>query len=313
MPILQLLVFLGSFVMIWYGSGKIVASADHFSKKLKISSFAFSFLILGILTSTPEFAVGMTAISEGKPSIYMGNLIGGVPVLFLFVIPLLAIFGNGLKLHKSISQKNLLFSFLVMLAPAFFVLDGTVDVFESIILVALYVALVFLIQREKGVLDTANQTFLNSHSYSLKDIFNVLFGVGLVFVASHYIVEGALYFADFFTISPFFISLILLSFGTNLPELSLAVKAVISGKKDVAFGDYVGSATANTLLFGFFGIIYGKNATVTEHFLPAFVMLAVGLFIFFFFARSKKELSRKEGLILIGLFIFFGLLQLWQE
>ena len=310
MPILQLLVFLGSFVMIWYGAGRIVASTDKFAKKLRISSFAFSFLVLGMLTSTPEFAVGLTAVSENKPDIYVGNLIGGIPVLFLFVIPILAVFGNGLALKKSISKRNLFLSFMVMLAPAFFLLDQTIHIWESVLFIILYLGLLFFIQREKGLLDEGNRALLNVKSYSVRDILNVFFGVGLVFVASHYIVDGALYYASFFHVSTFFISLIVLSVGTNLPELSLAIKAVITGNKDVAFGDYVGSGAANTFLFGFFGLIHGKSILVTDNFTVPFMVLCFGLFAFFMFARSKNELSRKEGIILIVLFLAFGAFQI---
>ena len=309
MPILQLLVFLGSFVMIWYGAGKVVSAADKFSHKLKVSSFTFSFLVLGILTSTPEFAVGLTAVAEDRPEIYVGNLIGGIPVLFLFIIPILAVFGNGLTLKKSISKKNLLIAFITMLLPALFVLDGSITVWESIISIVAYLLLAFFIQKENGVLDDGNKALFSVKSYSIKDLLQVFFGIGLVFVASHYIVDGTRYIAEQFNFSTFFVSLILLSLGTNLPEISLAVKAIITKKKEVAFGDYVGSGAANTLLFGFFGIIYGKTAFISENITLAFITLVVGLFLFFIFASSKSELSRKEGLILIALFLAFGAIE----
>lgn len=311
MVLLQLFVLLGSFVMIWYGAGKIVKSADKFSHKLKVSSFAFSFLVLGLLTSTPEFAVGLTALAENKPDIYIGNLIGGIPVLFLFVIPILAILGKGLALKKSINQKNLLFSFGVILLPSLFIIDQKVTITESILSLLAYGVLLYFVQREKGVFDNGNKSLLSLNSYSLKDILEVLYGIGLVFVASHYIVDGTRYFADFFNISTFFISLILVSLGTNLPELSLAIKAAIEGKKDVAFGDYVGSGSANTLLFGLFGIIYGKTAIVNDNFLVSCIMLLVGLCLFYVFARSKYFLSRVEGILLILLFLLFGIAQLF--
>jgi cation:H+ antiporter len=297
--------------MIWYGAGRIVKSADKFSHKLKISSFAFSFLVLGLLTSTPEFAVGLTALAEGKPDIYIGNLIGGIPVLFLFVIPVLALLGKGLALKKSINQKNLLLSFGVILLPSVFIIDQKVTIIESVLSIMAYGILLFFVQREKGVFDNGNKTLLSIKSYSLKDILEVIYGIGLVFVASHYIVDGTRYFAEFFNISTFFLSLILVSLGTNLPELSLAIKSALEGKKDVAFGDYVGSGAANTLLFGLFGIIYGKTAMVNDNFLVSCLMLLTGLCLFYLFARTKYLISQIEGVFLIILFLLFGVAQLF--
>lgn len=310
MALLQLFVFLGSFVMIWYGAGKVISAADKFAHRLRVSTFAFSFLVLGLFTSLPEFGVGLTAVAENNPEIFVGNLIGGIPVLFLLIIPLLAIFGRGLKLNNSISRKNLIASFAVVLAPSFFVIDSYVSVYEAIAMIVLYFLLFFLIQRDKGILENGNNNILNSKSYSMKDILSIIFGIGLVFVASHYIVEGTIFFGSYLGISTFFISLILISIGTNLPELTLAIKAVLSGKKDVAFGDYVGSGALNTLLFGLLVIISGGAVHTRESFLLPFLMLTAGLVVFYFFAFSKNVLTRKEGLVLVALFVIFGAIQL---
>ncbi len=80
--------------MIWFGAGLIVTAASKFSQKLKLSPFAFSFVFLGILTSTPEFSVGLQAIADHDAEIFVGNLLGGIVVLFLVVIPMLAVFGK---------------------------------------------------------------------------------------------------------------------------------------------------------------------------------------------------------------------------
>lgn len=309
MPLLQTLVLIGSFITIWYGAGLIVSSANKFAKKVGISSFAFSFLILGLLTSVPEFAVGLTAVAENTPEIFIGNLIGGVPVLFLCIIPFLAILGKGINLDGRIDHKNLFLSFIVILLPAFFVIDKVVTNLEAIIMIGAYLGLLYQIQRKKGLLDTEHSEVLNTKSYSIKDILKIIYGVGLVFVSSHYIVDGTRYFAEQLDISTFIISLILLSLGTNLPEFSLAVRSVISGNKDVAFGDYVGSGAANTLLFGIFTIMTNGNVLTVNHFLPAFILISGGLVLFYFFARSNGILSQKEGMALLGVYVLFLILE----
>ena len=60
----NLLIYIVSFAAILFGAGLILSSADRFSKRLRVSSFAFSFFVLGILTSIPEFGIGMNAIAE---------------------------------------------------------------------------------------------------------------------------------------------------------------------------------------------------------------------------------------------------------
>lgn len=310
MEFLQALVLLGSFVTIWYGAGLIVSSANKFAHKIKVSSFAFSFLVLGLLTSIPEFGVGITAIAENTPEIFIGNLIGGIPVIFLFIIPVLAIFGKGINLKDKINPKNLFLSFVVMLLPAFFIIDKKITNIEAVVMILSYLGVVYAVQKSHGMLDAEHSNILHTKSYSMHDILKIIYGVGLVFVASHYIVDGTRFFAEQLNVSTFYISLILLSIGTNLPELSLAVRSIISGNKDVAFGDYVGSGTVNTLFFGIFTIISNGDVLTANHFLPAFLLVGGGLGLFYVFARSKDIISQKEGLALLVVYILFLILEL---
>jgi cation:H+ antiporter len=137
----------------------------------------------------------------------------------------------------------------------------------------------------------------------------MLIGVGVVLVSGTIIVDKTLYFADVFKISPFVISLIVLSIGTNLPELSLAIRSVLSGNKDVAFGDYLGSASANTLLFGIFTLLNNGPVKEDNSQLTIFVFIAGGLTLFYFFARSKNTISRAEGVIMLSAYILFIVLE----
>lgn len=310
MIVINLVLYILAFFALWFAAGLIMSSVDHFSRRLRISSFAFSFFVLGTLTSIPEFAVGMTAIAESKPDVFVGNLIGGIPVIFFFIIPILAILGKGLKLQHSLTTISLLFSFVVILLPTFFVIDKRVTNLEGLLMIAMYIALFFFIERNHGVLDTENSNVLNRRSYSFKDILKILSGIALAFISSQVIVDNTIYFANILQVSTYFISLFLLSLGTNLPELSLAIRAVISGKKDIAFGDYMGSAATNTLLFGVFTLINAGEVLTVNHFLISFILLAVGLTIFSIFTKTGNILTKREGyllLIIYGVFLYLNL------
>lgn len=310
MIVINLVLYILAFFVLWFAAGLIMSSVDHFSKKLRISSFAFSFFVLGTLTSIPEFAVGMTAIAENKPDVFVGNLIGGIPVIFFFIIPILAILGKGLKLQHNLSMTNLLLSFIVILAPAFFVIDRQITNFEGLLFIVMYIALFFFVERKHGLLDTENSNVLNTRSYSYKDILKIISGIALAFISSQVIVDNTIYFADILNLSTYFVSLFILSIGTNLPELSLAIRAVVAGKKDIAFGDYIGSAAANTLLFGIFTLISAGEVLTVNHFLPTFLIMSIGLVIFSVFSRTGYFISRREGFILLliyAVFLYFNI------
>ncbi len=303
--LLNTLFYFFSFLTIWYGAGLIISSIERFSKKLKLSSFSVSFFLLGLLTSTPEFAVGLTAVTKNDPQIFVGNLLGGIIVIFLFIIPLLAIFGNGITLYHKLDKNALLLALCVIVAPSFLILDKKVTNTEGIILIFIYIFLFYFIERKKGIFDSKNSDILHTQAYSLEDIGKVLFGIILVFVSSQIIVDKTLYFAKVFSISEYYISLIMLSLGTNLPEISLAVRSVISGKKDVAFGDYMGSAAANTLLFGFFTLLNNGEVLTVNNFLVTFLFISLSLGLFYALTRVHNNLTRDKGIILFILYILF--------
>lgn len=309
MIVFQILLYFVSFVAIWLGSGLIVGSVNAFSKKLKLSSFAVSFIVLGLLTSTPEFAVGLQAVADHNPEIFVGNLLGGIPVIFLFVIPLLAVFGNGISLKHELDHKSLLVTLAVIIAPCFFILDKRVTNPEGVILILLYLLLVFIVERKHGIFDRENKHLLDMKAYSYKDIAKVLLGIGIVFISSNIIVDKTMFFANLLHISPFYISLIAVSLGTNLPELSLAVRSVITGKKDIAMGDYMGSAAANTVLFGMFTLLHDGEVLTVSNFLTTFLFIATGLGIFYILSRTKNSISRSDGLVLLVIYVIFVILE----
>ncbi|MDP2670971.1 MAG: hypothetical protein Q8P13_00700 [bacterium] len=314
MAFLNLFIYLASFGLIWFGAGLIISAVDKYSKRVKLSPFAFSFLVLGLLTSIPEFSVGLGAVLEGKPDIFVGNLLGGVVVIFLLVIPLLAVLNNGIRLTHQFEGRNLVIALAVIAAPALFVSDARVSNLEGVILILLYLFLIILVERRKGVIENFEDMVdnLKPNTTLLTDIAKLIGGIVIVFFASNIILDKTLYFSNFFNISPFVISLIFLSIGTNLPELSLAVKGVILGKKDIVFGDYVGSAAANTLLFGVFTLLHNGEVLTKDGYLMTFLFIALGLVLFYLFSKSKQGITRAEGVVLILFYLSFVLFELLQ-
>jgi len=307
---LNILVYISSLVTIWIGANLIVNSIDRFSKRLRLSSFAVSFFILGILTSIPEIAVGFNSVREAKAEIFVGNLIGGIAVLFLFVVPLIAVVGNGIRITHDLDKRLLIASFVVMLIPTFCVLDKRVTNFEGLIMILSYLTLFYFVQKNHGILDGGELRALESRNFSVMDLFTVILGVILVFIASQNLVDKTVYLAELINIPTYYVSLILLALGTNIPELSLGISAVVNNKKDVAFGDYVGSACANTFIFGVLTLINDGEVLTVNNFIPTFILLSLGLTIFFMFTRSREDISRKEGYMLLFLYVLFASLEL---
>lgn len=309
MFVINFTIYIIAFILIWLGSGLIISSTSKFTERLRLSPFAFSFVALGLLTSTPEFSVGLQAVASHDAEIFVGNLLGGITVLFLVVIPLLAIFGNGISLKHELDHRTLLATLFVILAPSIFVLDKKVTNLEGLIMIILYLFLLFLIERKNGIFDRKNSALFNIKSYSYKDVLKILLGVVIVFITSSIIVGKTMYFAQLLGIPAFYIGLIVIALGTDLPELSLGIRSVITGKKDIAMGDYIGAAAASTFLFGILTILHNGEVITISNFLVTFLFISTALCLFYFLAMTKNYISRNNGFILFGTYIIFLILE----
>lgn len=307
---LHIIYFIFLLVAVWFGSGLVVNSADRLRKKARISSFVVSFFLLGFLTSLPELAIGLNSISEGRPEIFVGNLLGATAVIFLLIIPLLAIFGNGIKLKHKLSKLSFFLVLLVSLAPSFFILDKKITSFEAVVLVLCYAFATYLLQSKYRMLDIKKRKILSLKKYSLSDVLKISLGIIVIFWAGQSLVDKTLYFSGLWQISPFYIGLLGISLGTNIPELSIAIRSIVSGKKEIAFGNYLGSASANTFLFGFFSILNNGEVLTVNSFLATFVFVSIGIVSFYYFSRSQNDISRKEGLLLLIGYILFCFFEL---
>ncbi len=312
MLVVDISLFVIAFALIWAGAGMIVKSLHDFARANRYSEFATSFFLLGVLTSVPEIAVGVNSIAENKPEIFVGNLLGGIITLFLLVIPILAIGGNGIRLSHDFSKRNLVLSLIVLTIPAFFMLDSNINLIEAILMIIAYLALVIQMfdqgLRLKKRFSNPLNVIKQKDKYAL---IKIILGIATVFIASKIVVDKTILISQVFNIPAFFISFFIISLGTNLPELSLALKAVVTGNKDIAFGNYLGSASVNVLLFGVFTIFNGGSVSSIDTFIFTFVVIINAFAWFYYFLRSSNDISRREGLVLFSIYLLFAVVEIF--
>jgi cation:H+ antiporter len=306
----HLLLYVISFVVIWLGSGLVVSSVSSLAKSWRMSPFTLSFFFLGLLTSLPEIAIGFTAVANNDPIIFVGNLLGGVIVLFLLIIPLLGIFGKGVKIPHQLPQKELFLVLFTIIAPTLMISDRRLAPWEGAILIVLYVVLLLTSLRTNTARMLQNSKLPEKRKKRQILILKVIVGMVLLFLASQQIVSSTMFFAALTNVSPFVMSLIVVSIGTNIPELSIIFRAIVNREKDIALADYLGSAVANTPLLGILTIVHGQTIFLPNHFLHRFIFISISLILFFFFARSRKTLSRQESFILLGGYVAFLIVEL---
>lgn len=309
---MELLTSLGlftfSFVLLWIGSGLAVHAITKISYSLRMSSFFVSFFVMGLFTSITEIMVGINAVISNQPEIFVGNLVGSSIVVFLLVVPLLAVFGNGVNLNHSFRFKDLVTATLVVGFPALLTLDNRITLVDVLICLILYAYFVFIQEKNNQTLSKLVMVkFTRSTIYV--NLAKILIAIVLVFFASSILVQQTSVLANLFGASQYIISILVISIGTNIPELSIAIRAVLARKKDIAFGNYLGSATLNTLELSLLGLISAKPIAALGSNFSVIAFLS-GLIVFLYFAKSQKTISRIEGFVLLFFYLLFLVFEL---
>lgn len=310
--IVQITIFLLCSFIVWWGAGLVVNAVVSLSHSFKISAFTISFFVLGLLTSLPEITIGITALSRNEAPIMVGNLVGATLVVFLLIIPLLAITGGNVKLPNSMHRPQLILSLLTILAPAILIADRNLHIWEGVFAVAIYLALFIVLSRRESLYEKILAKLRSTRHVSQYRFPKIVLGMALVSFASSYMVSAAEYFAQALNWSPFIVGLLIVSLGTNIPELSLVIRAAFSRKTEVALADYIGSAAANTLLIGVFSISSLGSIQLPNHASVRIVILLASLILFYVFIRSKNNLSRREGLVLLLIYVIFVVIEITQ-
>lgn len=109
----DILIYIFSFLLIWIGSGFTVSSIQKISGLLRFPTFIVSFIILGAFTSLPEIFLVFKSTSELTPEISAGNLIGGVAVMYFFLVPFIALISGGIKLSHEMNPVRLFLTVFV--------------------------------------------------------------------------------------------------------------------------------------------------------------------------------------------------------
>lgn len=127
----------------------------------------------------------------------------------------------------------------------------------------------------------------------------------LIIFSSDLIVNSATKIAEYLHVSDKIITMIAVVIGTSLPEMVMTVTSARKGEFDMALGNIIGTNIFNIcIVLGLPIVIYGDMALTGFGFVDI-VVLFLSSFLLFWFARSEKTLSRREAIIMLGIFVFY--------
>lgn len=302
------LILIALFVILGLSADMAVNNIRSIAKALRLKLFALG-LVLGLFTTLPEFSVGINTSLEGASSMSVGNILGGIIVLIGLIL------GTSLMLNKKIgtdeSLKTLFPACLVILSPFLFGMDGRFGFLDGLLMIALYAGLIsylYYLNRDRNL--DAQLAVIDKGKIG-KSIVFAIFGVILVMITSHWIVQITLGLLETIQVSKLFIGLILFAIGTNLPEISITITAWRKKSSELSLSHLLSSAFTNIFVLGSLAVLRPINFQINlvYYVIVFFAVLIVSLL--FVFAKSDRSLSRKEGAILLLIYIIFVVINIF--
>ena len=147
-----------------------------------------------------------------------------------------------------------------------------------------------------------------SNDSLLRSIFVLLLGVVLLKYGADFLVYSTKNLAKSFGVSDRVIAVTIVAIGTSLPELATSIVAALKREENLAVGNLIGSNLFNILAV--LGITASLKAiNIDDQAIFSFdylwMMFITLLFGFFIYVFSKKEISRKEGFILLLIYMLY--------
>ena len=135
-----------------------------------------------------------------------------------------------------------------------------------------------------------------------------IFGILVLIYSSDKAVEHSISIASARRVSPFMIGLLLVSIGTDLPEIANSITSCALGHADINVGDSLGSAmTQITLILGLLPLIGGIFKVKRKEIIITGVCLILALMLAFSVAE-KGYFTRINALFLVTSWILFMLI-----
>lgn len=309
--IIQVVLLLVGFVFLIKGSDLFVDGASSIASILKIPTVIVGLTIVAFGTSTPEAAVSITSSITGSNAMAVSNVIGSNMFNLLMIIGVCALLGE-LLMEKDVLNKDLPFLVgITILFAAFIFINWNISSIEGIILLAILVIYLYFLIRtamksgDSKEVEKPKLTTKRSVLYMIIGVIGIVLGGDLV-------VDSASYIAIAFGMSETLVGLTIVAIGTSLPEFVTSLTALKKGENQLVIGNVIGSNIFNILF------VLGASSAISaipldSSMLIDAIFMVIVTVICFIFGKTQDKFDKKEGAILVLLFVVYMGFAIWRN
>ena len=296
------LFFFAGIGLLWGGTELVLRRVPKLAAWLRVSPLVVTVLLVAVMTSLPEFCVSLIAALRGQPAAAVGNIVGSNFVTLTFVAGVCALWrpitvGPTIRMRES--------SWMILSAALLLVLamDGRISRTDGLLLLVSYYPYF------RGTLDDARQQRQAAPAVAGPhpglDILAFLAGVGLVVLGANWIVEHGTFVARALGMSELLVGVTFYAFGTSLPELAIALGAVLRHHEDVTLGEiYASNIFTGLAVAGALCLIrpLPVEPLIVQRDLPLLIVAGVLLQMFI---TTGGRFVRAEAAVMVAVFILF--------
>lgn len=318
MMIITILILLVGFALLVFGANKFVDGSAALAKNYKVSGLIIGLTIVACGTSAPELAVSVTAAVEHSSEIALSNIIGSNMFNMLGILGICAVM-SPLVVEKGIIKRD--FTVAAVSTLAVFVAIGGFSIIshfkstgqvvtENVATISglggaglllsyiLYVAWIFMKEKNSALEDMSSVRIYSNKQCAVF----IITGLIMIIAGGKLVVYSAKTLALQAGMSETLVGLTIVAIGTSLPELVTSIIATRKGQLGIALGNVLGSNIFNLLFILGVSAIISPVAVNVASVYDILILLVITI-ISWGYAFTERKITRKEGLIMIFMYV----------
>lgn len=303
---MDFVIFIISMGALIWGAEFIIKESERIAFHYNISEFIIGATLIALGTSLPEMAASIAASVKGQSDMAVANVLGSNIMNIALVLGLVFLIAKKIAPERDLFFKDSAWLLFPAIIFPLMVLDGSLSRIDGFLLFAMMGAYVLFLVQSHGEEEIAEiDEELKKESFNWpKSLGLLLIGFVFVVVGANYAIESAANIAKSFGISEWIIGLLLIAFGTSLPELVVSIKAARKGKADMSIGNIIGSNMANTsVVLGSAAMTNPLSINLAASSFDIFLMMGVTLMLVFI--TANKLYAKASGVMLLIVLAIF--------
>lgn len=306
-PLLSnIIVIIFSFAIIVKASDLLVFGISNYARKFGISDFLIGFLVLSIGASLPEFVSSIMGGFAGDGGVVFGTILGSCVTAMTLSLGITALVGKKIDLRSRLLKKTEHYVLLIIALPFLLVIDGKLSRIDGIILILVFLGYTMFLWAREGTLGQLKKDVKIKHLW--KDILVFLGALIALLLSARWLVFSLIKTSTIIGVNSYIIAIIVIGIGATLPDITVQVRALLSGHSFVGFGNVLGSRVVMLLVAGIVALI--SPVVINPRLLIIGALFYFSASIFLLYRIRHKEIDWRHGIALVCFYVLFTIIQL---